>query len=106
MDALRVLEDSERQPGRVLRDRLNPIESFVDEEFVCRFRFRKEAVVELFEKLKNDPCFDVRGQSVAPLLQLFTALRFFATRNFQITDGDLMGLHQATVCRIVHTMYR
>ena len=40
----------------------------------------------------------------APHIRLLVALRFFATGHFQMTDGDLMQLHQATVCRIVHSV--
>ena len=35
-------------------------------------------------------------------MQLAVALRFFATGHFQTTDGDLIGVLQPSVCRIIH----
>ena len=40
------------------------------------------------------------------LLQVAIAMRFYATGNFQITDGDLIGVTQPTVCRIIHKVSR
>ena len=37
-----------------------------------------------------------------PLLQVAIAMHFYATGNFQIIDGDLIGVSQPTVCRIIH----
>ena len=34
-------------------------------------------------------------------MQIKAALRFYATGNFQTTDGDLTGLSQPSVCRII-----
>ena len=33
-------------------------------------------------------------------------LRYYATGTFQMTDGDLFGIHQSTVKRIVHKVSR
>ena len=39
---------------------------------------------------------------VPPILQLLTALRFYATGNLQRIDGDLTGIARTTTCKIVH----
>ena len=36
-----------------------------------------------------------------PILQIAATLRFYATGHFQITDGDLFGLSQPSVYRII-----
>ncbi|XP_069704252.1 putative nuclease HARBI1 [Periplaneta americana] len=87
---------------RYIRDKDNPMEFYNDIEFKKRFRFDKETVLEiahLFEdrltKLNN------RGLPVPPIIQLLTALRFYATGNFQLVTADLQGISQSTVSRIV-----
>jgi hypothetical protein len=39
--------------------------------------------------------------SLPPIIQLAIVLRFYATGQFQITEGDLHGRHQSTVSRLV-----
>ena len=40
------------------------------------------------------------------MLQLFTARRFYATGNYQKTNGDLIGMLQSTVSRIAHRVMK
>ena len=42
-----------------------------------------------------------RNNFISPILQIAATLRFDATEHFQITDGDLIGLSQPSVCRIL-----
>ena len=42
-----------------------------------------------------------RNNFIPPISQIAATLRFYATGHFQITDGDLFGLSQPSVCRII-----
>ena len=42
-----------------------------------------------------------RNNFIPPILQIAATLRFYATGHFQITDSDLFGLSQPSVCRII-----
>ena len=85
---------------RHMRDHANPFESFSDEEFFNRFRFHKQTTVFIIELINDDIDPETeRGSSLPGYLQVLITLRFFATGSFQITVGDLSGVHQSTVCR-------
>ena len=102
MEVIEVIEIFETPIRRVVRDRSNPLEVFSDEEFKCRFRFRKETVLSLMQLLSADLEHGVpRNNFIPPILQITVTLRFYATGHFQITDGDLFGLSQPSVCRII-----
>ncbi len=47
---LRWLEENNQIPRRKLRDRLNPIEFYDAAEFLSRYRFTKDTVIELNRK--------------------------------------------------------
>lgn len=88
---------------RQLRDRSNPIEEFSDVEFSKRFRFSKVSFLYILNIVsENLKVSCERSYSIPPRLQLLITLRFYATGTFQMTDGDLFGVHQTSVCRIVH----
>ena len=38
--------------------------------------------------------------------QMLKAPRYYAAGHFQTTDGDLMGVHHTTVCRIIQRISR
>jgi hypothetical protein len=62
-----------------------------------RFRIRKESRVSLLRLIVNDlTCDTERNNYVPPILQLLTALRFYATDNLQRIDGDLTGIARTT----------
>ena len=102
MEVIEVIEIFETPIRRVVCDRSNPLEVFSDEEFKCRFRFRKETVLSLMQLLSADLEHGApRNNFIPPILQIAVTLRFYATGHFQITDGDLFGLSQPLVCRII-----
>lgn len=43
-----------------------------------------------------------RGLPVLPIQQLMVTLRFYATGSFHRENGDLVGLHESTIYRIIH----
>src|SRR5271156_4175973 len=90
-----------RQP-RIFRPRRDPFECYNDREFLKRYRFSKQAVCDLELRLRPQLTHqNNRNRAISSLIQVTTALRFYATNNFQQIDGDLVGCSQATVSRIV-----
>lgn len=92
-----------RRPG-LLRDRLNPLESFDEVDFFNRFRVTKDGFTRILERVD---CLlpTYRKSTNSPLnhtQQLSVSLRYFATGDFQISCGDFQGISQPTVCRIMH----
>ena len=84
------------RPDRIL-------DSFGEEEFRQRFRFTKATFCYLVQLFGEELRVDIkRNNPVSPEIQLLLTLRFFAANTFQIVDGDTFGVHQNTVCRIVH----
>ena len=85
----------EMNHSRVLKNFQNH-EIFGPEEFQARYRFTKEGAIALFDIIKNDSLLHSRAQVIGlpAIHQMLIALRYYATGDFQTTDGDLMGVHQ------------
>lgn len=99
VDNIENNENGERLEKRYIRDMQDPFVFFEDDEFIKRYRFKKENVREvvlplIFQQLIKD---NNRGLPIPPALQLLIALRFYATGNFQLVSGDLRGVSQSTV---------
>jgi hypothetical protein len=90
-----------RRP-RTIRDRLDPFTFYDDEDFRVKFRFCKGDTLRIMDMIGNDlEPNQKKMMSVLLLTQLLITLRFFATGVFQQMDGDLFGISQATISRIV-----
>lgn len=103
MEVLELIQLVEEQystvPKKYLADIQNPLEKYNDKDFNRRFRFSKEAFLQLYSIIKDDVEIDCRAHALPPLLQLACGLRFFATGHFQQTDGDLIGIGRRTAQR-------
>lgn len=75
-----------RLAKRYIRNWENPIGFFEDIPFRKRYRFSKEAVIEILLPLVNARLRNItnRGLPISPLLQLLITLRFYATSSFQV----------------------
>lgn len=71
---------------RYIRDWENLIEFFEDLPFRKRYRFTKEAVINILLPMVHDQLrrLNNRGLPVFPLMQLLITLRFYATSSFQV----------------------
>ncbi|XP_050027901.2 putative nuclease HARBI1 [Dermacentor andersoni] len=87
--------------ARNLRDRLNPLELYTDEEFRSRYRFSKQSVVLLLKELRLNRNDDKRGEPLPPVLKLLITLRFYATGAMQTVVGDLVNVSQPSVSRSI-----
>ena len=92
---------------RHLRDRLNPLEEYDEENFRQRFRLRKDSVILLVDALQNDLEHHTRrGLPLSPMQQVLMALRFYATGSFERVIGDLFGVTVSTACTVIHKVSR
>lgn len=89
---------------RNLRDRLNPLELYSDEEFRSRYCFSKQSVVLILNELRLNKTDDKRGEPLPPVLKLLVALRFYATGVMQTVVGDLVNVSQPPVSRSIWEM--
>ena len=87
--------------NRVFRDRSNPFERYDDVELYRKFRFRREDILAITEEVEADITLINRRGTMPPLLQVLTALRFYATGSFQEVCGEVIGIHQSTVSRTI-----
>ena len=102
----RAIEEMPRVP-RVFRDRLNPLEVFRSAQFRKKFRFWPHQILEILDEIRDDIEPDTqRSHAITALIKLCATLRFFACGTYLDVVGDVMGLSDATVRRIVHDVTR
>ena len=106
IDAIEEMENNglNERPGRIIRDRLNPMESFSDEVFLNRFRFPKQIALDLLNEILltnefNDPQGKIN--SVPVLNQLLLTMHFYPLSCFLRTDGDVFGVSKSSCSRII-----
>ena len=88
---------------RRMRDRLNPVEFYDEQQFFDRFRVNKDgfmAILRLTEE-KLSASSKKTNSPLSALQQLALGLKFCASGDFQISSGDIMGIDQSTVSRQV-----
>lgn len=87
---------------RVFRDRSHPLDIYDDAELIRRYRMPRHCILDLIDTLSTDlepPT--MRSHSIPASLQIFAALRYYATGSFQQVIGDISGLSQPSVSRII-----
>lgn len=90
----------DRNQPRNFLDRDNPLEDYRDDIFEHRFRLNKDCFRDLLNLL-NLERLTQRNNPLPPALQLATTLQFYATGCYQYVLGDLQGLSQPSVSRII-----
>ena len=96
-----INEENERIPRRVFRDRENPMDTLNDEQLILHYRFDRQSIHNLSDRLELDHS-TFRSCALPGFLQLMIALRFYATGSFQSVIGEVFHVHKATVCRVIH----
>ena len=82
---LEVNTDNSLANQRVFRDRLNPIDSYNDIEFINRYRITRSIFIQLHEKIAEyflKPRI-FSSHSISSITQFAVALQFLATGYFQ-----------------------
>ncbi|RWS00485.1 putative nuclease HARBI1-like protein [Dinothrombium tinctorium] len=78
------------------------VASYDEMQFKRRFRMSKKSFWELLKKVENEMNNgNDRRMKTSIEVQLLATLRFFATGSFQEVQGDLIGLTQPTISRIL-----
>ena len=88
---------------RVFRDRNNPLDLYDDRDFFLRYRMTRGVALEVMNlvEVQIAPTTS-RPHAIPANLQVLTALRYYATGSFQRATGDIIGISQPSVCRIVY----
>ena len=105
MDYLEYVNEEQRIPParQVLPNRSDPLQCFDDISFRDRFRMHKVNVVDLISLLEPRlSSVTQRGRPVAVCLQVLITLRFLACGTFHRETGDLCGVSEPTVCKVIH----
>merc|ERR1711970_724166 len=89
-------------PRRLIRDRINPLDFMNDRKIVKRYKLSRPMIYELCDDLDDDlNHYTTRNAALPVVLQILVALRYFATGSFQTMIGDVHGVEQSTVSRVV-----
>lgn len=102
LNYVEIVENLRRE--RILRDRLNPVEEYDEENFFHRYRFHKNTVLDLLGQIQEPLQRKVYRHTIAPVTQLLVTLRFYATGAFLKLIGDSFGIHASNVSRIVKSV--
>ena len=90
-----VLDELHRRAlrrDRIIRDRLNPLEKYNEEEIYRKYRFPRHEILRLTDLIANDLNKTNKNHAVPPVLQMCTALRFYATGVIHNVSGDMSGM--------------
>ncbi|KAG9282036.1 putative nuclease HARBI1 [Astyanax mexicanus] len=109
MDYLDYVNEDQRVPParHVLADKSDPFQHFDDISFRDRFRMYKKDAMEIISQL-NLKLLSVtqRGRPLPVCLQVLMTLRFLACGTFHRETGDLFGVSEPTVCKVIHRVCR
>ena len=105
MSWILVIDEEESPRARLIRDRLNLLEELSDNECVQRYRMDHTRIVDLCRLLNADLEQPTRRNNASPVLvQVCTALRFFAQGAFYRVTGDTMGISNGALSGVVHAV--
>ena len=87
---------------RVFRDRTNPLDIFNDQKLYKRYRFSRKGCMFLIDLLSPElePATQ-RSHAIPATIQVFTALRYYATGSYQTGSCDWSFISEASVSRIL-----
>ncbi|CAF0771695.1 unnamed protein product, partial [Didymodactylos carnosus] len=87
---------------RIFQDRQNPMEMMTNDMVLARYRFPKTAIIDLLKLVAPQIVRATqRNNAIPPIIQLLTALRFYATGSFFYVDGDVHGISRSSVSRVM-----
>ncbi|XP_041355383.1 C-type mannose receptor 2-like [Gigantopelta aegis] len=91
-----------RRRERVFRDRFHPLDMYNDLELYQRYRLDRRTILDLIDAVGDvlDP-HTVRNHALSSSLNIFEALRFYATGSFQQVTADTVHVSQPTMSRVI-----
>ena len=105
MAYLVLLVERAQRRERVFRDRTNPLEIYDDVDLFKKYRFNRAGVMTLIDRLGGQLEHQTRrNHAVPPSLQVFVALRFYATGSVLDNSAVHHGISIATCSRIVRSV--
>lgn len=91
-----------RRDRRVFRDRRHPLDMYNDVQMYKRYRFSRRGcmhIIDLLEPHLQPPTR--RNHAIPASLQVFTALRYYASGSLLTSTGDHHGISIASASRIL-----
>ncbi|XP_052267393.1 putative nuclease HARBI1 [Dreissena polymorpha] len=90
-------------PRRNFRERADVLDKLSNMELVERYRLDRNGILFLNERLEHviSP-LTRRNKSLSSIEKILVSLRYFATSNIQLNDGDLHNVSQPTVSRAIN----
>jgi hypothetical protein len=86
---------------------MNPLDSYDDVDLFNRFRMPRQCIMQIIDLIFEDiEPSTLRFHAIPATLQTLCALRYYATGNFQTVSGDVIGISQPSVSRIVDRVTR
>ncbi|XP_072182162.1 putative nuclease HARBI1 [Diadema setosum] len=87
---------------RVFRDRLNPLDCYDDTDLFKKYRFNRGGIMHIIDNLAGQLEHRTnRSHAVPASLQVFIALRFYATGSVLDNSAAMHGISVATCSRVV-----
>ncbi|XP_064605835.1 putative nuclease HARBI1 [Liolophura sinensis] len=90
---------------RVFRDRTHPLDVLNDGDVVARYRLDRRSILQVVDFLT--PALERptnRNHAIPVVLQVLTALRYYASGSFQSLVSDLHGISVPSTSRIVRSV--
>ncbi|KAJ8913101.1 hypothetical protein NQ315_006603 [Exocentrus adspersus] len=101
-DDLDFLDVIEFGYPRQIYIRSEPFHDMDNLSFFRRFRLTKPTVLNLLAEIEDDLEFNNDlNNSISPMNQLLTCLRYYASAGHLISVADAMGMHVSTTSRII-----
>nr|CAI5817205.1 unnamed protein product [Callosobruchus analis]CAI5820002.1 unnamed protein product [Callosobruchus analis] len=106
-DDLDILDIIEMGFPRRVYTRKQHLNDMDDLTFFKRFRLLKNTVLHVLELIEEQLEYphDLNN-SVSPINQLLTTLRFYASSGHVSQVADFMGMHESTACRVIARVSR
>ena len=104
------LQDQERnylRRNRVFHDRTNPLDAYDDVDIKSRYRLTRQLIMDLYDLIgaELEPA-TMRNHAIPGMIQIFIALRYYATNSYYSLVGDSIGIHKCSVSGIVNRVTR
>lgn len=86
-----------------VRQRLDAMNVYTDEEFRRRFRLTKAAVSFLYNLIgaELEPLLARPGFTISGMDKILITLRYYATASFHLVTADFYGISESSVCMII-----
>lgn len=94
---------SNMRKNYTVRQRLNPMDIYDEDEFCRRFRLKKATVRYLYTLIgaELEPLVARVNFTINGLSKILITLRYYATASFHMVSADFYGVSESSVCNIV-----